>query len=131
MSIELRWANVEHTVLLYEVRGTWTWAEMYESVVQSHAMMDAHDHLVHSIVDMSAAGRMGDNPLSHGRRMAGLTHPRSGLTAFVQAPAFMRVVFSTLGRLYPDIKSRIQFVSTREEANALIRERILELEAVV
>ena len=71
---------------------------------------------------------MGNSPLSHGRRMAALTHPRSGLTAFVQAPAFMRVLFNTLGRLYPQVNEHMRFVSTREEAFALINERITQPE---
>ena len=130
MSVELRWANVEHTILLYDARGNWSWADLYAAVLEAHQRMDACDHLVHSIVDLSAAAGMGNSPLSHGRRIAAATHPRSGLTAFVQAPAFMRVLFNTLGRLYPHINGRIRFVSTREEAFAFINEHITQPEAV-
>ena len=122
MSVELRWLNVEHTILFYDVRGVWTWADMYAAVVRAHNIMDTLDHTVHSIVDMSAAGRMGDNPLTHGRRLGAATHPRAGLSIFIQAPAFMRVLFGTLGRLNPQLKYRIQFASTREEALAVIEE---------
>ncbi len=121
MSVNLRWADAEHTLLLYEVQGTWLWGDLYAAVLQAHRWLDEVDHVVHSIVDMREAGRMGENPLRHGRRLATAVHPRSGMTVFVGAPVFMQALFSVLGRLYPQVNYRLQCVASMEMAYELLQ----------
>jgi hypothetical protein len=64
---------------------------------------------------------MAENPLRHGRRLATAVHPRSGMTVFVGAPIFMQALFRVLGRLYPQINYRIQFVASMELAYDLLK----------
>lgn len=125
MSVNLRWADAEHTLLLYDVQGAWAWSDLYAALLQAHRWLDEEEHVVHSIVDLRGAGRMGENPLRHGRRLASAIHPRTGMTVFVGAPGFMKALFSVLGRLYPQVNYRLQCVDTMEAAYDLLQANVL------
>lgn len=124
MSIEVRWANPEKTLLTYEVHGQWTWAELQRILEKAHAMLDEADGPTPIIADFRDSRFMPDRAMWRGSRIAKGRHPNTGKTIYVGASRFMNVLFDAFKRIYPDLARIVVFVDTIEEAYALLQDDI-------
>jgi hypothetical protein len=123
MSVNMTWDNDEQTIIRYIIGDPWTWDELYEAIQQAHLLIDAADHSVHSIIDMSGAHILPRNPLMHGKKMSrGDRLSNAGKIVFVGANVFLRSLMDVFRRVHPTRLENIAFVATLDEARALLAE---------
>jgi hypothetical protein len=113
MPIELVWL-IPDTILLSRWSGHITKRDVLFLVDELGIILDAAPRIVHSIVDLSDAGRIGDEAAYAYFRSRIPTHPRRGRVALVRA-AFQGVA---LADIFNRVSNRELFrlFDTREEA---------------
>ena len=117
MDIDLSWANQEKTALLFTTTGDWNWEEFLEAMQRAHTLMDEVAHPVDWVVH-NQDGRMPNNWVAYGRRLAKMNHANTNRMVFVGASSFIQTAFSVFERITPNLGQRVRFVETMDEAYA-------------
>jgi hypothetical protein len=94
--------------------------ELDSALIKPH--LDAVQHKVHSVVNMTASHHMPAGVLHIRHSLAGMRHPNSGLAAIVGGSNLVRVLNDLVTRIAR--VDRGKFFSTEDEAWAYIREVI-------
>lgn len=127
MPVEAHWDNDAHTVIRYEVYGHWTVEEFWVAYEQGRAMINSVEHRVDFIqiaMDELATGYVPSNYLSTLSSMYRNAHPRAGRTIGVPIPRgrSSQVWVRILTNVVPQIRQRVDFADTLEEARAKLAE---------
>lgn len=123
MAVEVRWTNAEQIVLLYTFSAAWTWDEYYAATTRGRAMVESVDHMVVTIIDLSASRALPPGALTHLRRATTHQHPNLGPVILVGLNRFIRAMSDMLSRIYPLAAQKVRIVATLDEAYALLAER--------
>jgi len=99
MSIVVKWDTEEKSIVRYEVSGRWTWDEMYQAILEAHALADSVTYKVEAIVDMSNTRHVPGGASPHAKNMLGTTHPNMGRVVIVGAGTYLRLLLETFGRV--------------------------------
>jgi hypothetical protein len=81
MPIELRWADDQHTTILMQLIGKWTWDAFYEASAESYRMIDSANgsQKINTVLDWSKNATFPKDSLLHGRNLLNRRHPRQGV----------------------------------------------------
>lgn len=126
MGIELYWNNDEETVMLVEIRGAWTWDDMYDVLYKVKKVSDRSSVVLGAILDLRGAAVFpGGSPFNgttygHGKRVLKLGEGGTGPIAVVGANPFFRKVFGVFLAMDREKLGHIRFVDTIEEADAFM-----------
>jgi hypothetical protein len=85
MPISATWANDEHSIILVEYTGRWTWDEFNQiGIVEISHMMESVPHTVHLLADMTQSFPLPQGgALSHARNVTGNYPDNWGLLVIV------------------------------------------------
>lgn len=101
MPIEVRWADVEKSTMLFVVAGVWTVSDVMHSMSLAEAYYDETSaDPIHFIVDMHDAAGIPDGLLSSGSLMDGhLRFPEESVTVIVGASRVQQLFARSIIRL--------------------------------
>jgi hypothetical protein len=122
MDIPVVWENDEKTILRFDERVPWTWAEFDQAVDRLVTMMRSVNHTVHILV-FSPERFPSGFPLVHFQRVVLLLPPNTGLIVLLNNTPFQRRLNHILMTIFPGLKKQLVFVDTVEEAYQAFTER--------
>lgn len=94
MPVDIKLSDT-HRYIIYEMSDPLNMDELMMAYAQERKFRDAHDHTMHSIVDMSGVGRIPPRWLT-AKAGPGLTHPRSGYMVFTGVSLGLKIVLDTI-----------------------------------
>lgn len=124
MTISARWFDEEHTIILTEFIGSWTWDELWTAYRQILKMADTVDGKVDNIVDLTHSFPLPPpGALTQLRKVAEYQHPNTGITVYVKASLMMRGIATLFWKYFPDSAEKypFEFAKTRAEAHARLK----------
>jgi hypothetical protein len=83
MPIQAVWDDEAHTIIRYVIEGHWTWDEMNAAIATSNAWLDAADHKIDFIHDMSRSEGIPAGALTQLKRYIGKEHPLTGRSVVI------------------------------------------------
>jgi hypothetical protein len=124
MKCHLRWGNEDKTILVFELRPGWDWADFYAVHPTYVAMLDSVEHQVHLIyLPDAGADVLPANAIYHMRHMMmSMTHPREGQSVLVTESALLQSILKIMKRMY-GVRKLIEnhwIVPTLEDAYRLL-----------
>lgn len=120
MPINVRWADPEKTIVVYEYAGSWTWDELYEATRTVESWTDGKTHIVPVVHDLTGSRMLPKDVFFHGQRLS-VQLPEGATAVIVGAGSFARIVIDTLRRLNRSFEQQYKTASTLDEAVALIK----------
>src|ERR1041385_7428358 len=69
MTVNVRWDDPEHTILLYSLGGIWTWKELCEATDNGVAMAATVSHKIYVIVDYQSRHGLPPNAFGQFNRI--------------------------------------------------------------
>jgi hypothetical protein len=130
MSIELHWDNPDKTILRLDVKGRWTWDEMYQSSDLSILMRQSVNHPVFSIVDFTRAFGLPDSAIAHAKNIMTKQDGYRGVIVFIQPDfAFIslwKVMMKVYGRWMMNIS--FLFAESLDEAREMLNHQLAHQE---
>ena len=124
MTIQTIWDTDDHTAIRITLDRQWTWDEMYVELDIVRTLLDTVDQgTVPLIFDARTCEEFPRDILNQVPRLKRMATPRVGALVFVGLPKspfmmFSRSMVGIVRRVF-DVRRRIEFVSTLEEARAL------------
>ena len=129
MTATVAWANEEKTLVIQRIDGDWTMADYFEVVHKSAELLKTVDHQVDIIVDLSTTNYVPQNVISGATRTESVVPPNQRMVVFVGAKMIHKLLLSLGKRLAPRAAHNQHFVTSMEEAHALIeRFQLAEVE---
>jgi hypothetical protein len=116
MAVKVSWKDETKSVILFEVYGYYTWADIHAAVEQQHTLMDTVQHKVCTIIDMRNTTLLPSGSLPNLRRLIGQPHAHSATKIIVGANTIIQVIFESAGRTYETFPDEYLFVRTMREA---------------
>jgi hypothetical protein len=124
VSIQVAWGDPELTILHYFIADPWTWEEFYQAMENARQMREARGpEAVHIIFDMSQGHKLPQGALSH---FGNLFRRGAASNASVQSivvassSSFTKAIYNLLVQVYPGAAKKLFYVSTIEEAYAML-----------
>ncbi len=93
MSVDIRWADDNHTAMIQLPHDKWTWEDFYSSTDEAFAMLEAGNGKVDVIIDWSQTRNWPLNTTVHGRKLLSRQHPKQGTVIFVGMNAVLSGIF--------------------------------------
>ena len=122
MSIDVRWDNNDHTIVLFTFSGSWTWVQFRDACDTSLALHREVSYLVASIYDMLEGDHLPTNFFSNARYALDVTDPpnRTPTQVVVGAGFLIRSLGEVFYRMYGKRYGfGLSFVSSLDEAREL------------
>lgn len=120
MPVSFDWHDDQHTVLLWQFSGHWTWREYYDAVERVKVLYAEHDQRIDHIADMRASQSLPPDPLAAARRLSGELPP-GVLTILVGASPMLQFIISMARRLFHGPFDQFYFADALEQAEADLR----------
>jgi hypothetical protein len=123
MRIPVVWENDDKTVVRFDERGSWTWAEFDEAVDRIVALIRSVPHRVNIIV-LSPERFPSGFPLVHFQRVVLLLPHNTGKIVLINNSPFQRRLNNILMTIFPALKKQVVFVDSVDEAYEVLTERV-------
>ncbi|MBZ0287247.1 MAG: hypothetical protein K8I30_06505 [Anaerolineae bacterium] len=128
MPVDVRWADEEHSAVVIEPSGDWSWETFYEATSNSFRMFDDEvgNHKIHTVIDWSQTVNWPKNTLVHGRNLLTRTHARQGAFVFAGMNGVLTGLFRMFQQLNASALKNITVLTAKTVDEAL--ERLADLE---
>ncbi len=126
MTITVNWYDDQHTAVVNQLVGTWTWDELFRAIDQTASLMDTVDHPVNIVLDMRQTQHVPTLLPSALRKVANaptMNHRNSGAFVFVGAKSFIKSMFSVFGTLYPRAAEKYRFAENEAQLDAVLADK--------
>jgi len=129
MPLELYWDDEARTVMLLEVRGTWTWDELMQTMRKVKQVTDQADREISAILDLGDGLRLpGGTWLSRealdvARNLLKLGQGGTGQVVVVGVSPTIRAIYNTLVSMDRKMLGGVSFAATTDEARAILSRR--------
>lgn len=126
MGIELYWDNDERTVMLVEVRDTFTWDEMYAILHKIKKVTDSAPQTLGAILDLSAGVRFpggslfSPSGLVHAKNMLAMGEGGSGPVVVVGVDGLIRRVYDWFAMVDRQAIAHVRFADTLDQAQKMM-----------
>lgn len=123
MAINVKWADESQSAIVYELKGKWTWDELFIAIDEAVQLLDSINHSVNIIIDVSESQYTPPLSVANLRRVANaptMSHPNTQLLILVGANQFIKIMFQVFSRLFPHAASRYRMMKTLEEALSVV-----------
>jgi hypothetical protein len=119
MTVTTQWFDDEHTIILTEFIGNWTFEELWTVYNNALGMVKSVDHKVDCIVDMSRSSpALPSGSLIQLKRIADYQHPQTGITVYVKANKLMKAITKVFWLFYRSSAEKYPFEFARSVAEA-------------
>ena len=103
MSVSAGWDNDQQSVVLYDIKGVWTWLEFEAALQQSIILTFNVIHTVHEIYDMTYSQPFPENSMRFWQNAIRVMPENRGHLVFVGGGKNVASLLSVLGRAHPAI----------------------------
>lgn len=125
MAIELYWDNDERTVMLCEIRGDWTWEQLYDTLGKIKKVTEKATTTLAAIIDISDGATipggsfLTPSALDHAKTMLKMGESGTGPMVIVGAGSMIKTAYKLFtGMAQGEALSKISFVDTADQARA-------------
>jgi hypothetical protein len=120
MAWSYRWYDADQTILVCDVRDSWTWDEAYAIVQEQARLLQSVSHGVHTIFWLHGIARVPQDGtgLPNLRKLLTMRQPNSQMVVFIGINRFGETLAAMMNKVY-GMRSQIamyRFVSSIEEA---------------
>lgn len=129
MGIELYWDDDARTTMLCEVRGRWTWDEMWDVLHKIKKVTDVAEHEIAAILDVVDGLHIPGGTIftkeafDQARKILKLGEGGTGPIVVVGASPLIRTIYNTFLPMDRKTISAIRFADSVDEARALLAQR--------
>lgn len=123
MPINVRWADAEETIVVYEYVSSWTWEELYNATRTVETWTGGKKRIIPVIHDLTNSRMLPKDVFFHGQRLT-VELPEGAFAVIVGAGAFARIVIDTLRRLNRSFDEQYKTAATLDEAVDLIKKEV-------
>jgi len=120
MSIKVYWLDDDQRIIMQVFDGAWTIEEHLASLNQVREMVASKSHTVHSIADMTKAGRAPARLMLASRAAENQVRPNTGMLFIVNPDRFVGSILRVVRRTLPGLQSHLRIVSSRKQALKMI-----------
>ena len=125
MAIELYWDNDERTVMLCEIRGDWTWEQMYETLGKIKKVTEKTSTTIAAIIDISDGVSVPGGSIltpaafDHAKNMLKMGESGTGPMVIIGASSVIKTAYKMFtGMAQGMALSKIAFADTADQARA-------------
>jgi hypothetical protein len=123
----IAWFDLEHTILICEIKETWTWDEAYIVINEMNDLCSTVNHGVYTIFHFqgtTALFPVGGSAINNIRRLASINSENDELVFFVRSNAMVSRLIKIAGQVYKlaELTGHFRFVQNLEEALVLIQQ---------
>jgi hypothetical protein len=127
MPVNASWYDTEHTIILYEFYGKWTWDELYPVFESVQAMANSVDYGVYVMGisrDEVARTHIPPSILAHFPTLARRISSNTRLDVIVLQGlmSFWVNIYQSLKSMYPSLSQHFVIATSEEEALQIIKE---------
>lgn len=129
MPLELYWDDEARTTMLLEVRGTWTWDELMQTMHKVKKVTDKAEQEIGAILDLSdglhlpGGTWLSREALDVARNLLKLGQGGTGQVVIVGVSPTVRAIYNTLLPMDRKMLGGVTFASTPDEARAILASR--------
>jgi hypothetical protein len=129
MGIELYWDNDERSVMLIEVRGAFSWDDMYAVLQRIKKVTDSAGYEIAAILDVSEGVQFPGGTvftpagLNHAKNMLAMGRDGTGPVVVVGLDGLIRKVYDWFTSMDKKALSNVRFAATLDEAQRLLEAR--------
>jgi hypothetical protein len=123
MSVTANWDNEAKTVVRYDFKDKWTWAEFRTAATEAFAMTRSVPHRVDSISYFHHGATVPSDALFHFSRAMRDAPSNRGTTVIVGGSFFINNLVSTFSKIYKPLGQRLLIASTLDEARVKLYAR--------
>lgn len=120
MSIAVDWSDDEQTIILYDIKGQWSWLEFESGLQQSIVQTMEVLHMVHEIYDLTYSQPFPENSLDFWRNALRVMPDNRGHMVFVGTEKNVSALLVRLRRMYPGYADRLHTADTLRQAYKLV-----------
>lgn len=120
MSIQLRWDDPDHTILLYTFTPPWQWDEYYRAADSEWDLLDAVNYRVDTILDVSDLDSFPKDAATHFKNAGAHVHRNRGLLLLVGKDQVIMPFCDMLREIYPRSIGEILLASTLTRARTFV-----------
>ena len=118
--ISIEWDNLEQTVMLHVYVGKWSLDDYEAAAKRAYGMIDAVDHPVDLIIDLSQSDEPPLRITPVAIRVSEAQHPLQKRIVIIGASSLMMMMYEGGKRLVPHLLKHVYLTKTRDEARALL-----------
>lgn len=123
----IAWYDLEHTILICEIKETWSWDEAYIVITAMNDLCSTVQHGVYSIFHFQGTTAMfpvGGSAINNIRRLINIKNENDELVFFVRSNAMVSRLIKIAGQVYKlaELIGHFRFVQNLEEALAMIQQ---------
>lgn len=119
MPIEVKWDNNEKTLIRWNFMGRWTAQQLRETIQKSNDWINAQDHTVNHIIDLSQTEGVPPNIINEARNAMRLMPENLGHVVMIGKGGIIELLGTTLQR-FSWFSDKIHFVRSNAEAHNYI-----------
>ncbi len=118
MPITIQWDTEAHTVIRWEMVGTWTWEDFYAAVAETRNLRAAEvaRQPIVNILDMTKNTTKPLGMVMHGRNAMQVRTNPADQVIFVTTNQFMQTMINSFRMVYRELGRNVHIVSTLDEA---------------
>lgn len=120
MAVNVRWFSDEHTIIVLDISGRWTWDELYAAYDQVMKMMDNQDSKIHAIMNRAQdeyRSYAPPNAIVHSVSLIRKLPKNFGIGVIVDSGSRgLRALYDVIARVYPTFGRKVAMVATLDEA---------------
>jgi hypothetical protein len=126
MGIELFWDDDAKTTMLCEVRGSWTWDDMWKVLNDIKRVTDKANYEIGAILDVSegltfpGGNIFNQTALNHAKRMLQMGGDGTGPVVVVGASPMIKMVYDGFGMIDKKALNNVRFARTVDEARSML-----------
>jgi hypothetical protein len=128
--IDLQWDNAAQTILRWDMRGKWTWDEVYPMVDTTNQWIGIGQQSVVVVMnptdEITYGGYAPPNSISHLVSVSQRLNPLWVQSIFVTTASVGRVIINTAMQLNPRLRGRYLAVNTLDEARVAALARLTQ-----
>jgi hypothetical protein len=116
MPIYVSWGDETESYIHYQLFDPWDWEDYYEASLQWRELVNAANRPVVTLLDFSKSTRLPSGAMTHLKKAAMSEHPYFGGMVIVGFNTFIRIIVTTMMRIFPRSASQVHMAADLKEA---------------
>ena len=120
MSIQVKWANADQSIIYYQFPKSWNWHDFEESLEVGFGMTESVGHSVNAIFDLSKTKHLPDGAMLYWRKMLRVLPDNQRQLLFLSPSRSIQTaieLFLNINKRYADI---VKIADTPQHAQSLL-----------
>jgi hypothetical protein len=123
MGITVQWDNEEKTVIRYDFRGYWDWAEFREKAEEAFAMTRSVSYKVDTISNFTHGTSIPRDAMFQFQRIMTNAPENRGVNCIIGISQFIRILVTVFSRINTQLGERLIIADSLEHARSILKQR--------